>query len=69
MPAYCSLCHKEIPQERIECGFSLCIKCSDTKRIQGFMSFGHKTASEIVLVNPKDKESLRRATNTFKRKR
>lgn len=70
----CKKCQNKIPNERLE--FLLeykkdltCVNCSNEGTFSGFLSFGHKTAPELVIVNNNNKESLRLAKRAFKRSR
>lgn len=46
-------CGKEIPQERLDLGFKVCVICGERiaqqNRLRGYMHYGHKTAGSIVL--------------------
>jgi hypothetical protein len=46
-------CGNEIPQERIDLGYKVCVICGEkfakAKRPVGYMSYGHKTAGAIVI--------------------
>ncbi len=65
----CAVCDAEIPEERVELGFSTCIKHSNAKPRVGFMVFNHKTAPEIAIVDASNKEGLRQAVRAFNRDR
>ena len=67
----CIKCNTQIPEERLEAipDTLHCVNCSDVKKKVGFMDFYHKTAPELVLVNPDSKEDLRRAKRVFERRR
>jgi hypothetical protein len=67
----CMKCDCEIPAVRLEAlpYTTTCVKCSTTKAYVGFMSFAHKTAPDIVMVNPDDRENLRRAVAIHERRR
>jgi len=71
----CEICGERIPPARLailpETRF--CVKCAAVrvKKKVGFMVSGSSkgTASELVTVDPDDKESMRRAENAHRRKR
>ena len=44
-------CGADIPEIRVELGYSCCIGCSTEKKKVCFMVFSHKTAPELVAVN------------------
>lgn len=45
-----------------------CLKCSQEKRLEGFMDYGHKTAPQLVIV-PENEEVKRIAKRAFRRAR
>jgi hypothetical protein len=62
----CQECKKKIPAKRLEIlpDTKYCIKCAQTHGPQkpvGFMVYDAKAGGELVTVNPKDEETLRRA--------
>lgn len=59
----CLECGCQIPAERLEIlpNTDTCASCSKTQAYVGFMDWYHKTAPEIVMVNPSNKEDVRRA--------
>ena len=67
----CEICGKQIDPERLEV-LPMTTRCvahaNATKRI-GLMDFSHKTAPVLVLLDPNDKESVRRAKRVFHRSR
>lgn len=48
-------CGKDIPQERIDLGFKVCVVCGEriaqSKRPHGYVCYGHKTAGAIVITS------------------
>jgi len=48
-------CGKDIPQERYDLGFKVCVICGErfaqAKRPHGYVSYGHKTAGAIVITS------------------
>jgi hypothetical protein len=69
--AKCKNCEKKIPKARLEVlpNTETCVGCSEAKPMMGFMDWAHKTAPELVIVNPDDKENLRRAKRINSRAR
>lgn len=71
----CQVCHKDIPPERAELGYTTrCVKHSDTKAYFGLQEFAHKTAGYAVIVKPsgdeeEDEENMRRMRRAFERGR
>lgn len=69
----CETCGCEIPAERLEVlpNATTCVQHSDAAKVLGFTfsQFSKGTASELALVNPKNKESLRQAERANGRKR
>jgi hypothetical protein len=66
---YCSVCNAEMPEERVEMGFSTCVAHSNARAPIGFMVFSHKTAPEIAIVSTSNSESVRQAKRAFNRER
>lgn len=67
----CVHCNAEIPAIRLEIlpNTDTCVSCSDTPKMVGFMDWGHKTAPELVMINPTDRENFRRAARINSRSR
>src|SRR3954471_23914926 len=69
----CDGCGCTIPQERLELlpETMTCVKCSKEEKLIGFQisNYPKGTASEIVLVDPKDTEKLRLAQRANARRR
>lgn len=67
----CCKCGCEIPALRLEAlpNTTTCVGCSRVKSYVGLMDWGHKTAPEIVMLDPDDKENLRRAIAISERRR
>jgi len=74
MPRMCA-CGNEIPQGRIDVfgdsdpRSSYCVECSTEEKILGVMGFDHKTAPSLVIVDPRNKEAVRRVTQQIRRTR
>ena len=65
----CAGCGHEMPVERLECGFKLCIKCQNEKPYIGFQVFPHKTAGSPIFIKPRNKEDIRQAERANRRAR
>lgn len=67
----CCKCGCEIPAMRLEAlpDTTTCVKCSRVKSYVGFLDWNHKTAPEIVMLDPDDKENVRRAVAIHERRR
>lgn len=67
----CEHCGKPIAEERLEAlpGTTTCVNCSTEERVVGYLSYAHKTAPALIVVNPKDKEALRLAQRANRRSR
>lgn len=67
----CSVCGCEIPIERLEAlpHATECVEHSKEEKLVGYNDFYHKTAPELCVVNPKNKEDLRRAKRQYWRRR
>jgi hypothetical protein len=71
MKRVCDTCFNDIPQARLEAipETTTCVNCSrETKKV-GFMDWYHKTAPELVMISPDNKENLRRAQRVNARSR
>lgn len=67
---HCEICHAKIPEERLEVfpNTRRCVRCSEVKRVEGLMDYGHKTAPQLVIL-PDNPEAKRRAYRVFRRDR
>ena len=67
----CTGCGCQIPQIRLDAipGVQTCVKCSDEPKRVGFMVYGHKTAGEVLTVDPRNSEALRQAQRAYRRAR
>jgi hypothetical protein len=68
---YCRVCGNPLPIERLEAlpNTTTCVDHSDATPKVGFMVYGHKTAGECILIDPRDQEALRRAHRANSRSR
>lgn len=66
----CIKCRQPIPPERLEAlpETTVCVGCSDVKRVLGLLDFSHKTAPVLVML-PDDEEQRRRAFRAYRRAR
>jgi hypothetical protein len=60
-------CGREIPQERLDLGFKVCVVCGEkiaqSKRPHGYISYGHKTAGSIVITSKAGLENYRKVSH------
>lgn len=62
-------CGNKIPEERLELGLKTCIQHSGAAPLQGFMTYGHKTAGEVTIISGNNKEHIRIARRAYERRR
>jgi hypothetical protein len=56
-------CGEEIPEKRIELGYSTCVACSTTKKFSGHLIVHHKTGNEYeVIKDPETAHEMKRMT-------
>ena len=64
----CSLCNIDVPQERIDEGYTICVKCSTEEKVSCHTIYPHKTGGYIQVVTKEQSENLnrldRRGTST-----
>lgn len=67
----CSLCGQDMPAERLECGYTQCIKCSQIEPYVGFMAFDCKTNGSVQIIKQPSKnyEAIRQADRANRRAR
>ena len=57
----CSLCNIDIPQERMDMGYtSICVNCSTEEKKLGHIIYPHKTGAYILVVDRETHENLNR---------
>ena len=57
----CSLCNIDIPQERIDMGYtSVCVSCSTEEKKVGHIIYPHKTGAYIQVVDKETYDNLNR---------
>jgi len=66
----CSLCSKDVPQPRIDEGYTICVECSTEEKVSCHTIYPHKTGGYIQVVSKEASENLnrldRRGTSTTK---
>ena len=64
----CSLCNIDVPQERIDEGYTICVKCSTEEKVSCHTIYPHKTGGYIQVVSKEQSKNLnrldRRGTST-----
>ena len=69
----CSLCNIEIPQGRIDMGYTICTNCSTEEKVSCHTIYPHKTGGYIQVVSKEQSENLnrldRRGTGGIKKAR
>ena len=64
----CSLCDIDVPQERIDEGYTICVKCSTEEKVSCHTIYPHKTGGYIQVVSKEQSKNLnrldRRGTST-----
>lgn len=67
----CSICGMVIPNERLEIlpETDVCVLCTSEPKKLGIPSYGHKTGGSVVIIDPREQETLRRAKNQYRRTR
>jgi len=67
----CKNCGNAIPSERVEAmpDTEYCVRCSPlfVRRKKTYMVFAHKTAPQLLVIDPNDDEACRRAERADKR--
>jgi hypothetical protein len=55
-------CGSQIPSERIELGYKICVSCADKSYVKpkGVMIFGHKTGADIQILTQEQFNEHRR---------
>ena len=56
----CSMCSTEIPQGRLDMGYTICTNCSTEEKKVGHIIYPHKTGAYIQVVDKKTHENLNR---------
>ena len=56
----CSLCNIDIPQGRIDMGYTICTKCSIEDKVSCHTIYPHKTGGYIQVVSKEQSKNLNR---------
>ena len=56
----CSLCDIDVPQERIDEGYTICVKCSTEEKVSCHTIYPHKTGGYIQVVSKEQSKNLNR---------
>lgn len=58
-------CGEEIPEKRIQLGYSTCVACSTTKKFSGHLVVHHKTGNEYeVIKDPETAHEMKRMSRS-----
>ena len=58
--ANCSRCDVEVPQARIDMGYTICVKCSTEEKKMGHVIYPHKTGGYVQVVDSETYQDLNR---------
>ena len=56
----CSLCSTEVPQARIDEGYTICVECSTEEKVSCHTIYPHKTGGYIQVVSKEASDNLNR---------
>ena len=56
----CSRCNIEVPQQRIDMGYTICTKCSTEEKVSCHTIYPHKTGGYIQVVSKEQSDNLNR---------
>ena len=56
----CSVCEKDLPNERIHLGYSECLECSDTEKYSSHTVYPHKTGGYIQPMSSEQADNMKR---------
>ena len=56
----CSLCEKDLADERIHLGYSECLECSDTEKYSSHTVYPHKTGGYIQPMSAEQSDNMKR---------
>ena len=54
----CSRCNTEVPQARIDMGYTICTKCSTEEKVSCHTIYPHKTGGYIQVVSKEQSDNL-----------
>ena len=56
----CSMCSNEMPSQRLDMGYTICVKCSTEEKVSCHTIYPHKTGGYIQVVSKSESENLNR---------
>ena len=56
----CSMCSSNVPQGRIDMGYTICVDCSTEEKVSCHMIYPHKTGGYIQVVSKEQSDNLNR---------
>ena len=56
----CSRCNVEVPQARVDMGYTICTKCSTEEKVSCHTKYPHKTGGYIQVVSKETSDNLNR---------
>ena len=56
----CSMCSNEMPSQRLDMGYTICVKCSTEEKVSCHTIYPHKTGGYIQVVSKQESENLNR---------
>ena len=56
----CSMCSDEMPSQRLQMGYTICVKCSTEEKVSCHTIYPHKTGGYIQVVSKQESENLNR---------
>ena len=56
----CSMCSDEMPSQRLDMGYTICVKCSSEEKVSCHTIYPHKTGGYIQVVSKEQSANLNR---------
>ena len=56
----CSMCSNEMPSQRLDMGYTICVNCSTEEKVSCHTIYPHKTGGYIQVVSKQESENLNR---------
>ena len=56
----CSMCSNEMPSQRLDMGYTICVNCSTEEKVSCHTIYPHKTGGYIQVVSKEQSENLNR---------
>jgi len=56
----CSLCEKDLPNERIQLGYTECLECTKTEKYSSHTVYPHKTGGYIQPMSAEQSDNMKR---------